>query len=33
MLGKASDLPDSVINDKTLEEGSKSKKPFGKVEV
>lgn len=33
MLGKESGLPDSVINDKTLGEVSKSKKPAGKVEV
>lgn len=33
MLGKESGLPDSVINDKTLGEGSKSKKPVGKAGV
>lgn len=33
MLGKASGFPDSVINDKTLREGSKSREPVGEVEV
>lgn len=33
MLGKASVFPDSVINDKTLREGSKSREPVGEVEV
>lgn len=33
MLGKENDLPDSVINDKTLREGSKSKEAVGEVEV
>lgn len=33
MLGKENSFPDSVINDKTLREGSKSREPVGAVEV